>query len=218
VIRDRIFSFYYAENLAALRERGAQLIELDSFADCLPGELDALYIGGGFPEVFAAELAGNRALKNDIKQSGEAGLPIYAECGGLMYLGRSIMVDGGRFPMVGLLPFDTVMEAKPQGHGYTIMHTLPGNSWFNPGIMLKGHEFHNSRLINLDPDTEFVFTMERGRGIDGQHDGILYRATLATYSHLYYDACPAWADSFVSLARQYQTRRKLANEDLMTRR
>ncbi|WP_460001005.1 cobyrinate a,c-diamide synthase [Paradesulfitobacterium aromaticivorans] len=204
VLRDRVFNFYYPENLQALRHSGAEVLVINSLTDvCLPEDLDGLYIGGGFPEVFAAELESNRRLREAIHAATEAGLPVYAECGGLMYLGRSLRVNGRTFTMVGALPLDTVMEAKPQGHGYTSMEVLEDNPWFSGAPSLRGHEFHHSRIVNLDPEVRFGLRVERGFGIDGEHDGILYRGIYAAYNHIHVFSCPTWASSFVNLAGAY---------------
>jgi len=204
VIQDASFSFYYPENLEALTNRGANVFPINALLDSqLPRDLDALYIGGGFPEVFAAELEGNRILRGQIKQAGENGLPIYAECGGLMYLGRSIITPSQNFEMVGLLPLDTQMESKPQGHGYTIMEANQEQTWFADKAEIKGHEFHNSRVINLAPYVKFGLKVKRGHGIDGQHDGICYKNVFASYNHIHALGCPEWAERMVKLARSY---------------
>lgn len=209
IIRDQVFSFYYPENLESLINEGARLVTIDSQSDQhLPENLDALYIGGGFPEVFAASLEKNQSLRKEILCLAEKGLPIYAECGGLMYLGRSIIVDGNPYQMVGALPFDTVLEAKPQGHGYTLMKVREGNTWFLEGH-LRGHEFHNSRIINIDPEVRFGFEVERGQGITGQYDGIIYNNIFASYNHMHVFSCPAWADRFVQHALDYRYQRRV---------
>ncbi len=204
VIQDAAFSFYYPENLEALKKLGADVIPINSLIDShLPGDLDGLYIGGGFPEVFAAELEKNTALRSDIRKAGEKGLPIYAECGGLMYLGRSIQTSSQNFEMVGLLPLDSQMESKPQGHGYTIMEANSDQNWFAEETEIKGHEFHNSRVINLDPYVKFGLNVKRGHGIDGQHDGICYKNVFAAYNHIHALGCPEWAERMVTLAVSY---------------
>jgi len=205
IIQDSAFSFYYPENLEALRDLGADLVPINSLIDSqLPGDLDGLYIGGGFPEVFAAELEENKPLRLEIRQAGEKGLPIYAECGGLMYLGRSIRTSSKNFEMVGLLPLDTQMESKPQGHGYTIMEVNSGQSWFAEETEIKGHEFHNSRAINLAPYLKFGFKVKRGFGIDGEHDGICYKNVFAAYNHIHALGCPEWAERMVKLATNFR--------------
>lgn len=209
LFRDKIFSFYYPENLSALLQLGAELIEINSLTDpCLPPDLDALYIGGGFPEVFAAELENNIGLRFSVRKAVESGLPVYAECGGLMYLGRTLKVADKSFAMAGALPLDVIMEAKPQGHGYTSLQALPGNPWFTPGQTVKGHEFHNSRIINLDPMIKFAYKVLRGQGIDGAHDGIIYKGILASYNHFHAFGTPQWSEKFVELATYYNMYRQ----------
>ncbi|MDQ7094962.1 cobyrinate a,c-diamide synthase [Desulfosporosinus sp. PR] len=204
VIRDAAFSFYYPENLEALQHLGANLVPIKALADDkLPDDLDGLYIGGGFPEIFAAELEKSRTIREEIRSYGEKGLPIYAECGGLMFLGRTIRTAAQTYEMVGLLPFDTQMEAKPQGHGYTLMQANEVQSWFAKNTEIKGHEFHNSRIINLPSDIKFGLLVKRGHGIDGQHDGICYKNVFASYNHLHALGCPVWAERMVHLAAQY---------------
>ncbi|MDP4126958.1 MAG: cobyrinate a,c-diamide synthase [Bacillota bacterium] len=204
ILQDAAFSFYYPENLEALKCLGADVVPINTLLDKqLPDDIDGLYIGGGFPEVFAAELEQNSDLRCEIRLAGEKGLPIYAECGGLMFLGRSIRVSSQSYEMVGLLPFDAQMERKPQGHGYTIMEANPEQPWFDEAIEIRGHEFHNSRLINLDPNVKFGLSVKRGYGIDGQHDGIVYKNVFATYNHIHALGCPNWAERMVNLATIY---------------
>lgn len=205
IIQDAAFSFYYPENVEALIGLGAEMVPISALFDKqLPSNLDGLYIGGGFPEVFAARLEENINLRDEIRLAGEKGLPIYAECGGLMYLGRSIRTSTQTFEMVGLLPFDTQMESKPQGHGYTIMETNSGQPWFSDNTQIKGHEFHNSRVINLAPYVKFGLKVLRGHGIDGQNDGIYYKNVFAAYNHIHALGCPQWAEGMIKLASQYR--------------
>lgn len=204
IIKDAAFSFYYPENIEALTGMGAEVVPISALLDKhLPSSLDGLYIGGGFPEVFAARLEENITLRDEIRIAGEKGLPIYAECGGLMYLGRSLRLSSHNFEMVGLLPFDTQMESKPQGHGYTIMETNPGQPWFSDKAQIKGHEFHNSRVINLAPYVKFGLKVIRGHGIDGENDGIHYKNVFAAYNHIHALGCPEWAEGMIKLALQY---------------
>ncbi|MDA8227110.1 MAG: hydrogenobyrinic acid a,c-diamide synthase (glutamine-hydrolyzing) [Desulfitobacterium hafniense] len=208
VIKDKSFSFYYPENLEALENLGAEIVIFSSIEDStLPKDLDALYIGGGFPEVFAAEIEKNTTLRQEIRIAAENGLPIYAECGGLMYLGRTIKVNDSVYDMVGLLPFDTQMESKPQGHGYTIMEVSSGNAMFKPGTIIRGHEFHNSRIINIASDVVYAYRVKRGHGFDGEHDGICYKNVVAAYNHIHASGCPEWAENFLSGAVKYRTTR-----------
>ena len=178
VIRDAAFQFYYPENLEALAERGAIIKEISSFeARSLP-PLDALYIGGGFPETHLEVLAGNSVFRESLKREIERGLPVYAECGGLMFLCRRICRQQNTFPMTGLFPFDVVLERKPQGHGYTVMECVNDNPFFAKGAILKGHEFHYSRIIGDESAFPFVFRLEKGHGIVAGWDGICYKNVL----------------------------------------
>jgi len=213
VLRDKVFSFYYPENLDALRKQGAHLVFIDSLKDkCLP-KVDGLYIGGGFPEMFAQELEENHDLRREIKKTIEKGLPVYAECGGLMYLGRSIKMNESVYNMVGALPYDVVMEKKPQGHGYTINKALEGNPFFSPNEEIRGHEFHNSRVINLDySQVRFGMEVKRGKGITGKEEGILYKNVYAGYSHIHVASAPNWARRFVKNALNYQRKSHSVHE------
>jgi cobyrinic acid a,c-diamide synthase len=206
VIRDSAFQFYYPENLEALREAGAAVLELSALDDpVLPPHLDALYIGGGFPETHARALAENLSFRNSVKAAALAGMPIYAECGGLMFLGEHIQIGSEKFPMAGIFPFDFVMGKKPQGHGYTILEVARDNPYFPQGTVLRGHEFHYSQMVpDPAPDFPMAFTVSRGAGIGGQREGLLYKNVLATYTHLHALGCPQWATALVRRAREYR--------------
>jgi cobyrinic acid a,c-diamide synthase len=211
LIRDSAFQFYYPENLEALESQGARLVEISALTDAaLPSALAALYIGGGFPETHAQVLAQNHSFRQSVKATVESGLPIYAECGGLMYLGEAIEVQGKKFPMAGVFPYDFVMGKKPQGHGYTILEVMAGNPYFPAGTRLKGHEFHYSRIRpEPGPKERLAFRVVRGAGIGGQRDGLVYKNVLATFTHLHALGAPQWAPSLVARARQYQQARQL---------
>lgn len=211
VLRDRAFSFYYPENLEALREAGAELVPVDSLRDPGLPPLGGLYIGGGFPEVFAAELAANEALRRSIAGAVERGLAVYAECAGLIYLCRSIQVGRGqlavRYPMVGVFPIDVEVGERPQGHGYMVVEVSAKNPYFRPGGLLKGHEFHYSRLMGFDPAAyRSVLAVRRGHGIDGRVDGLTHKGVLATFMHLHAGAAGAWARAFVRAAADRRER------------
>jgi cobyrinic acid a,c-diamide synthase len=210
IVRDSAFQFYYPENLSALERQGARLAQLSALEDAaLPPDLDALYIGGGFPETHAQTLAQNLGFRQSVKRAAELGLPIYAECGGLMYLGETIQIQEKKYSMVGIFPYDFIMGKKPQGHGYTILAVTAENPYFAVGSRLKGHEFHYSRIIpEPGPEASLAFSMERGAGMGGQRDGLLYRNVLATYTHLHALGAPEWAPALVARARQYQQARR----------
>jgi cobyrinic acid a,c-diamide synthase len=204
ILRDRAFGFYYNEDLDALRDAaGAELVAIDALSDAQLPEIDGLVIGGGFPEVFMAELSANSGLRADIHRAAEAGLPIYAECGGLMYLSRSIHWQGKQAEMVGLIPGDAVMGARPVGRGYAEL-TATGQGAYLPaaGSRLPAHEFHYSHLENLAGDPTYAYDVSRGHGIDGRHDGIVYKNVLASYCHFRGAGPNGWIGRFVEHARR----------------
>lgn len=205
VIKDCVFTFYYPENLEALVSAGAELQFINSLTGKGLGDIDGLYIGGGFPELFAAELEANTCLRQEIKAAGEAGMPIYAECGGLMYLSRSITYGGSTREMVGLIPGHVYFEKKPRGHGYTAMEVVEPNPFFPVGSMVRGHEFHHSYLDRLQFDgVKLIYRVQRGVGLGGQHDGILYKNTVASYNHIHAAGVRDWAENFVAMARRHR--------------
>jgi len=207
ILADKAFSFYYPENLGALQQNGAQLIYIDSLKDKRLPAIDALYIGGGFPELYATELEANASLRQDITACVESGLPVYAECAGLMYLCRSVTSGGRRHSMCGVIPADVAIEKKPQGHGYVSAEVTGQNPFFPLGTLLKGHEFHHSRLLNVGR-ARFAYCVTRGNGIDGRNDGFIYKNVLASYMHLHASGVPSWAKNFVRLAATRQAEEK----------
>jgi cobyrinic acid a,c-diamide synthase len=198
VMRDRVFNFYYPENLEALSRAGAELVFINSLRDRLP-EIDGLYIGGGFPEFFLEELEANRSLRRDIAEAVEEGLPVYAECAGLMYLCRGICWQGQRHQMVGVIPAEVEICQRPQGHGYVVAQVSGENPLFPIGLVIRGHEFHHSKL-SLSDEPGYAYRIRRGRGIDGRVDGIVYKNVFAAYAHVHALGVPTWAEAFVSLA------------------
>jgi cobyrinic acid a,c-diamide synthase len=200
-ILDRSFWFYYPENLHQLKEMGALLKRIDSISDQELPELDALYIGGGFPETQARSLADNTTFRLSLKKAIEKGLPVYAECGGLMYLGQSLLLDNNEYPMVGALPIKLVLKKKPQGHGYTILRTMRPNIYYPVGETIKGHEFHYSKaIVTSEEDITFAFSVERGHGVDGKRDGFCKNNLLATYTHIHAAGNRVWAKNFINAA------------------
>jgi cobyrinic acid a,c-diamide synthase len=204
--RDQAFGFYYPDDLAAFEAAGAELVPFDTLKDAaLPAALDGLFIGGGFPEVFMAELQANASLRQQIAAAIEAGLPVYAECGGLMYLARSISWQGRTCRMVGAIAGDVTMHDKPVGRGYVTLRASADAPWpglrEQPGFRQRGHEFHYSSLDNLAHDTRFAWQVERGHGVDGQHDGLLHRNVLGSYAHLRNISEQGWVHHFVDFVR-----------------
>lgn len=204
-IRDSSFWFYYPENLDQLKSLGADLVEVNSITERELPDLDALYIGGGFPETQAKALADNKRFRDSLKKKIEVGLPAYAECGGLLYLGESLIVDGKTYPMVGALPLRSVLGKKPQGHGYTILEATRQNPYYQVGEVLRGHEFHYSKaVITREEGVNFVFKVTRGYGVDGRRDGLCKKNLLATYTHIHAAGNPGWAKSFFGAALAYR--------------
>ena len=205
IIRDSAFQFYYPENLEALERRGASLVTINALQDTFLPELDGLYIGGGFPETHAEQLAANDQLRKGLRSAIEDGLPVYAECGGLMYLGRNLEIKGNIYPMVQALPIDFRLERKPQGHGYTELEVVNSNPFYPVGTTLKGHEFHYSRVTRFELNPEsLAFAMRRGSGILDRKDGVCYKNILATYSHVHAVGTPEWAEGLIRRALAYQ--------------
>jgi cobyrinic acid a,c-diamide synthase len=206
IARDAAFGFYYQDDVDVFTAAGATLVPFDTLRDARLPDVDALFIGGGFPEAKAARLAANGGLRADIRTRIHAGLPVYAECGGLMYLARSIEWRGERHPMVGALPADVVMNAKPVGRGYVELACTADFPWsgIRSGSTLRAHEFHYSRLANVAPDLRYAYRVLRGHGIDGVRDGIVHRNVLASYTHLRSvggDDWPRWFVAFVRAQR-----------------
>jgi cobyrinic acid a,c-diamide synthase len=207
VMRDAAFGFYYPDDLSALENAGAQLVFLDALHDQRLPDLDGLFIGGGFPEVQMEALQRNASLRQAIRRALEAGLPGYAECGGLMYLARSITWNGRTCEMVGVIPGDVVMHAKPQGRGYVRLRETSSFPWPRLSsapdgpLEIYAHEFHYSKIEQLAPSATFAYEVLRGVGVDGEHDGILVHRTLASYTHLRDVAGNHWAARFVRYVR-----------------
>jgi cobyrinic acid a,c-diamide synthase len=203
---DSVFTFYYPENLEALRARGGEVVPFSSLSDNSLPDLDALYIGGGFPETHVEALARNRSMMSSVRDAAERGMPIYAECGGLIYLSNSLICDESRYPMAGLFPVDLKLHSRPAGHGYTLTNIDRANPFFKIGRELKGHEFHYSMPVNGVNKAKTCMKVESGVGLGDQRDGLMHRNTLACYMHIHANGVSDWASSIVSLARSYRSR------------
>lgn len=204
VIRDISFQFYYPENLDKLRKEGAELIEINALKEDKLPEVSALYIGGGFPETMAQLLASNESFRKSVLQAVERGVPVWAECGGAMFLGRYVEFNGRQYPMVGIFPLEFGFSEKPQGHGYTELKVDKPNPFFNIGKTIRAHEFHYS-FVKKAEGIETVFEVKRGYGIDGARDGMIYKNTVALYSHIYdLEGEIGWAKSFVDSALMFE--------------
>ena len=186
VALDTSFNFYYQDNLEALRREGASLKFFSPIKDKKIPKCDGLYIGGGFPEILSKSLAKNQHMKKSIKKMSENGLPIYAECGGLMYLTKSILSENKKYKMIGLFDAETKMTKKMRLN-YTKGKTISKNSISNNSCGFQGHEFHYSHLEDISNDSKFAYSLEIGDGIKKNQDGLIQDNTLASYGHLYFD-------------------------------
>ena len=213
VCQDAAFGFYYPGDLEALQQAGADLVKIDTLHDAQLPNIDGLFIGGGFPETQMQQLEANRSMRDSIRAAIEVGLPTYAECGGLMYLARSLQWKNQQAEMVGIIPGDAVMYAKPQGRGYVQLEETEAMPWSKMAAsseLVQAHEFHYSRLENLSVAGQYAYKLKRGQGIDGEHDGWIYKNLLASYTHLRHTSRYPWAQRFVEFVRKQANERKQA--------
>ncbi len=209
VPQDAAFGFYYADDLQAFSDQGAEIVRFSTIEDdSIPEGVDGLFIGGGFPEVYLDELGGNAAMRQSILDFINAGGPVYAECGGLMYLGNSIRWNGRQTDMVGALPVHVVMEEKPVGRGYVELQETGESIWDGLAAVdeiIHAHEFHYSRVEFTGEVDHFAFEVKRGWGLDGKHDGMVHKNVLAGYSHLRSAGAVDWVSRFVDFVRQHKS-------------
>ncbi len=211
VVRDSAFTFYYPENLEALERLGAEIVEVNALTDHGLPPLDALYIGGGYPETHAAALAANGAFRAALRREIEAGLPVIAECGGLIYLSEAMVMDGVSHPMVGIFPVTFELGKRPWGHGYASVEVVEANPFFEPGTALRGHEFRYSYARSVRTEALHpAFRMRRGTGFDGERDGLTYRNVLASFCHFHAGGTREWAGAVVRQAWLHAERRRVS--------
>jgi cobyrinic acid a,c-diamide synthase len=206
VARDAAFAFYYPDDLEAFAAAGARLIPFDCLRDSRLPEVEGLFFGGGFPECTLAPLSENRRLRASIKAALEAGMPAYAECGGLLYLARSLSWHDETREMVGVVPADAVVHARPQGRGYMLAEETGAGLWplaaegAGPA-RFAAHEFHYAALENLPPELSYAYRVLRGAGVDGTHDGIVIGNLTASFMHLRDTGANHWVARFVEFVR-----------------
>jgi cobyrinic acid a,c-diamide synthase len=206
IARDEAFGFYYADDLDRMTARGIKVRSFSPVHDRRLPDCDALFLGGGFPESFAAELAANASMKASVYRFAESGGAIYAECGGLMYLCRGLEIGEAIYPMVGWLPMSARMESRPVGRGLVAMSATPHHPWpHQPGRLVNAHEFHYSRMIKTDNGLTFAYDMARGHGANGRADGVVWGNTLAGYVHQRHTRSNPWLDGFVRFIRECKT-------------
>jgi cobyrinic acid a,c-diamide synthase len=199
IAQDEAFCFYYYDNLRELERHGADLVFFSPLADDLP-DVDGLYIGGGYPELHAARLESAPA-RRQIKRASEDEMPIYGECGGLMYLGSAIELETGSFGMVGALPGSTIMTKRLAALGYAEAKTVGQNPIAGLGKTLRGHEFHYSRF-SCDRDARFAYRLSRGKGIQDGWDGLAEHNTLGGYLHAHFYSFSV--ERFIDSCRSYR--------------
>lgn len=205
IFRDAAFQFYYPENLEALARAGGELVLISPLRDRSLPPVDALYLGGGFPETLAMGLSENVSFMGAVRGAAKSGLPIYAECGGAVYLGRRLHFQGRTFELAGVLPVEFGFQARPKGHGYTVLETVGENPFFPMGETVKGHEFHYSYMLpEVREDLSFAFLVRRGFGFEGGRDGLVMDNVLASYTHVHALGTVGWAPSLVRAARRYR--------------
>jgi len=205
---DSVFTFYYPDNLEALRRHGAELVPISSLSHSSLPDIDALYIGGGFPETHADRLVENRILMAAVKKAALAGLPIYAECGGLIYLCRNLTWNKNNYAMAGLFELDLEMHSKPVGHGYCELLVDTENPFYIPGTSLRGHEFHYSGPAGESAAPGSCMKVTTGVGLGDKRDGLVLKNTLACYSHIHAAGVGDWAAGMTAAARRYRRQRQ----------
>ncbi|MBW2011628.1 MAG: cobyrinate a,c-diamide synthase, partial [Deltaproteobacteria bacterium] len=209
VARDNAFCFYYQDNLDMLEARGAELIFFSPVKDHdLPWNLDGIYLGGGYPELFAKQLAANSSLRDQIREKSIAGMPIYGECGGFMYLCRDIRVkDGKLYPMTGCFPFTTGMFPRLKSLGYRKIRLTENTIIGKCGRTLRGHEFHYSEITNFSKDMKTVYSVSARAGRNETTEGYQSDRTLGSYVHLHFGSQPDAAGNFVEACLDYNRER-----------
>ena len=194
---DEAFCFYYQDNLDNLKRAGAELVFFSPLCDPLP-DVDALYLGGGYPELHLPALESSRC-RHDIKHAADSQMPIYGECGGLLYLTREITA-GKTYRMCDVLPGVTEMTPRIQALGYIKAEAVGGLSFLPDRLPINGHEFHYSKIVP-SRDARFAIRLSRGKGIDGGNDGLISQGTLGCYAHAYFT--PAFAHAMVDAAVRF---------------
>jgi len=209
VARDKAFCFYYPDNLELLEGCGARLLFFSPMQDKgVPPDLDGMYLGGGYPELFAAPLAANESMRWQIREQSAAGMPIYAECGGFMYLCSELQDHQGRtFPMAGCFPFKTRMLPRLKALGYREVQLTRDTIIGAAGAVLRGHEFHYSEMRGEPSAVEGIYRVAGRDGIERAVEGFVSHRTLGSYIHLHFGSAPQAAEAFVECCRTYRAER-----------
>ena len=210
VARDNAFCFYYEDNLELLEGQGAELAFFSPISgDDLPPNIDGIYIGGGYPELFGDKLAKNSKLRDRIKEKSDDGMPIYGECGGFMYLCEALLdQNGNRYPMAGCFPFTTAMFPRLKALGYREITLTRDTIIGNQGLTIRGHEFHYSELNKRAQEVKSAYRISDRLGLDKPPDGYLVNRTLGSYNHLHFGSQPEAAKHFVGNCLTYQRQKE----------
>lgn len=198
VAKDQAFGFYYQDDLDAFQSLGVNIQYFDTLTASKLPACDSLFIGGGFPETQLEALSSNQSLLDDIKLKIEQGLPTYAECGGLMYLSQDITYQGKSHQMVGVIQANCVINTQAVSRGYVQLTPTEQHPWEGVANKIYAHEFHYSKLENIDPKTHYAYKVLRGVGVDNKCDGILVYNLLATYAHFRSVGGNHWVKQFIN--------------------
>ncbi|MCP3926880.1 MAG: cobyrinate a,c-diamide synthase [Desulfobacterales bacterium] len=203
VARDKAFCFYYHDNIEILESMGAEIKYFSPIADKkLPEGIDGIYFGGGYPELFGKELQSNKEMREEVKKYSDAGLPIYGECGGFMYLCSDLIDHGeGEFEMTGCFPFKTKMLNKRKALGYREI-TISGDTVLGQDVKARGHEFHYSELENDQEYSDFVYKVTPRNGLNLKEEGYVVNKTLGSYIHLHFGSNMDVAENFVKSCKE----------------
>jgi len=217
IARDSAFCFYYADDIATMEQYGATIHYFDTLNDGGLPDVDAIFIGGGFPETHGELLEKNVSMRRAIRDFAESGKPVYAECGGLMYLSRKIRWQGQTREMMGAIPADVEMHERPIGRGYVVLEPTSDHPWLgrednHSASQIKAHEFHYSNLSELDPDIRFAYRVKRGHGVDGEHDGIVHGSVFANFAHMRNSRANPWVSRFLDAVHHAATTKAFPNK------
>jgi cobyrinic acid a,c-diamide synthase len=199
---DHAFSFYYEDNLDLLREQGAEIVRFSPMNDAsLPSGLDALYLGGGYPELHAKQLSGNRQMLGEMRTLAASGRPVYAECGGMLYLSESLRVDGDSYAMAGVLPLSMQMTDRLVQFGYVTVEFTEDCLLGRKGTVVRGHSFHHSRIASQG-EVATSYRVQYSMSVKEELEGFRQGNVLASYLHLHFRANAAVAENFVAAIRR----------------
>ncbi len=202
---DAAFNFYYQDNLDLLEDHGAELVRFSPVNDHrLPDSLDALYLGGGYPELHAGQLSANTTMKDSIRQAVEGGMPLLAECGGFMYLCDAIEVDGHSYPMAGIFPYTASLSRSLRALGYCETQTMRGSIFGEGGTSSRGHVFHWAELDREIGQEDALFLIRKGER--SFHDGLQYRQAVGSWVHFHFASNIGMLRSFIQKAGEYHER------------